>query len=395
MEIRFNTTIINTIDDITSLTYSFIKPGSKYDVLFTKEITDKYFEKHVRRFTVHDSIFNECSCINITVNYNDNTVREFTYDNISDLIFKQPSPQPVDSWIKRLLRTNTNTVYDDNNTDKTKIFKILKLKFNAAEDLDKSIKGSKNLIYYSVGGDTGFLDTLKLSVTSLLANGGNGFDLLFICPQSWTSNITAMMLELQTNVDYSFHIVDDTDDGIQVALNRFNIFDFSNIDEYSNVMYLDADIIINDDINSLFNVSVNDKLNTAYNENITKSWLNLYTSLKWLPAGDPFLSNSLSSVGFNSGQYVFKNTDSMKQHFTNLRWLVSVWPGEYFTDQAFMCTYFTFFGLCVPSLQPFVNLYNFGNKLTQPDSNKTLIHFIGWCQRPEAKLLAMQQYANL
>ena len=84
----------------------------------------------------------------------------------------------------------------------------------------------------------------------------------------------------------------------------------------------------------------------------------------------------------------------MKMHFDNLRWLSEVWPGEYFTDQAFMCTYFCLFGLTLTTLQQYVDLHHITLD-TEFEKNKVITHFIGNCQNAISKTSAMKQYAGL
>ena len=43
---------------------------------------------------------------------------------------------------------------------------------------------------------------------------------------------------------------------------------------------------------------------------------------------------------FNAGQFIFRNSIKMREHFNNLNWFMREWPGGYFFEQAFMCHYF-------------------------------------------------------
>jgi hypothetical protein len=43
---------------------------------------------------------------------------------------------------------------------------------------------------------------------------------------------------------------------------------------------------------------------------------------------------------FNAGQFLFRNSSRMREHFNNVNWFMKNWVGEYFFEQAFMCYYF-------------------------------------------------------
>jgi hypothetical protein len=55
-----------------------------------------------------------------------------------------------------------------------------------------------------------------------------------------------------------------------------------------------------------------------------------------------FIYDNPDIVPFNAGQFMFLNSSRMKEHFSNIRWLKSAWPDEYFYEQSFMNYYFVF-----------------------------------------------------
>jgi len=59
---------------------------------------------------------------------------------------------------------------------------------------------------------------------------------------------------------------------------------------------------------------------------------------------------------FNAGQFLFQNTQSMKAHFQNIKWMIENWSGDYFFEQCFMNYYFCKAGVAKESiLQDYVD----------------------------------------
>lgn len=398
MKIKFITKIIENISNILHVDYIFTTDAD-IKVIFTGEQIEAHLSKNVKYFVLHDKVASKTQRLQVVITYTDLTTDTFVFAPLKDiewvdpkLISTQTLPSTVD-WLKPLIRKNTNTVYEDTNFSKHTIFQILKSKANDAKTASGITKGTKNLVYYSIGGKLEFLDTLKLSLTTLFTKGGDNFDVLFICPQTWVDSINEIVSPYNRTVH--FLIVPEENDGIKITLNRIKIYDFESINTYKHILYLDADIIINGNIDPIFESTILKKLNTACNRNITTgNHRGVFHSLRYLPADDENLPNLELNRPFNSGQFSFKNSVQMKMHFDNVKWLSEVWPGEYFTDQAFMCTYFCFFGLTTPTLQQYVDLHHITLDAEFED-NKLITHFIGNCQNATSKTHAMKQYASL
>jgi hypothetical protein len=116
------------------------------------------------------------------------------------------------------------------------------------------INNSKNLIYYTVSGDKNYLQLLNLSIESLTIFGKYKGDILLICDQVIKDNIT---------IDYpnlKFMIVDEVDKNLSSG-NKLRIYEYENLSNYDNILFLDSDILIINDINIVFKESnlINDK----------------------------------------------------------------------------------------------------------------------------------------
>jgi ribosomal protein S17E len=103
------------------------------------------------------------------------------------------------------------------------------------------------------------------------------------------------------------------------------------------------------DLNIIFDTELEqEKLYTKSNLN-TKSTLSFTAAthgLMYLTEKDAqFIYDNTDIIPFNAGQYLFLNTYRMQQHFKNIIWLSSIWPGLYFFEQSFMNHYFALNGL--------------------------------------------------
>jgi len=344
---------------------------------------------------LHDDVFQQAT--NLTFNIS-STTGEISSINGHKIKFVDKSTQAkltteLKEKVDWLMRTNTNTKYSDTPLDKTTIYNILDFKAADANKYDDACIGTKNLVYFSVGGSIKYLDMLELCLGSIVTHKTSNFEFLFICPTSWQTRIAS--LSCLQNQTIHFHTVPHTTDGVEIAKNRTKVFDFSGIEEYQNIVYLDTDIIVTDDLQLLFDTIVPNKLNTAFNTDLADgAYKGVFHSLIFMP---PERFNLIRSIGcrpFNSGQYGIKNTASMKKHFENLNWLMRVWPGEYFTDQAFMSYYFCMYNLATETFQQHTELFNISFKNQTPASDKLLCHFIGHCQEALPKLERMSQYAS-
>jgi lipopolysaccharide biosynthesis glycosyltransferase len=109
-----------------------------------------------------------------------------------------------------------------------------------------------NLIYYSIGGNLELIELLKHSIESLRKFGEYTGDILIIsdsiCFESVKENFK----------DFDILYIQEESIGLKASINKLKIFNYPKIIEYDKIIYLDLDIIIQNNINTIFN-SINDK----------------------------------------------------------------------------------------------------------------------------------------
>ncbi len=193
-----------------------------------------------------------------------------------------------------------------------------------------------DLVYYTVGYNRTYIGVLSLSIQSLRKSGYAG-DILVICDESFLDECKDT-LQGHTVIFRSFS---DTKTPEQASINKLRVFEYERIDEYDRVLFLDCDIIVHMDVNTLFTRITNPSLLYVYTES-TKQELhnNLMWGLENYSAGDIDYFKANDIHVFNAGCFAFVRTDSMKEHFLHVQYLISQHRGRFFYEQSFMNVYF-------------------------------------------------------
>ena len=117
-----------------------------------------------------------------------------------------------------------------------------------------------NLIYFCVFNQEDKINILKLLIETLDKRGNinNGTtDILII-----TSPIFQPIIQNELscfNLKFQYYVL-DLKTRIETSCAKLHIFDYHDINNYDKILYLDTDILINSDINVLFNTEITDKL---------------------------------------------------------------------------------------------------------------------------------------
>lgn len=315
-------------------------------------------------------------------------------------------PPPVNQIICQerdipLLRINKHATRQNTPEDKRALMAELRTRYVAANQQPKKSVGLKSLVYYALGGSKDYLSLAYASLDSLNKHCPKpNFEVLFICPLSWRYELAAHPFAARTA--FHFHVVKDSEDGVEVSKNKCRIFEFSRLDEYRNVLFLDADILAVRDISFLFDQQINPSiLHVKCNE---KPSIHLYTTvyhgLRMFTRAEIMKLEEKKRFAFNAGQFLFVNTPYMRAHFDNVLWLMKEWPGYYFFEQSFLCQYFCGYDMATDELlQTKVLLVSarndeVNNSLKNLTSQHCLIHFIAPALEPEVKAKFIAEQAR-
>jgi len=168
----------------------------------------------------------------------------------------------------------------------------------------------KNLIYFSAFLDKGILQQLSLLLLSMvLYSKTDIFDILVITSPEFESEIQLMAtmynITIQTLI-YKCNTIEE------IVMSRLNIFNFPELEQYSRILYLDVDILIQGDLSILFNLELEDKIYGVHEHDLTIE----STS----HGGDFFDFSSIDkrTPAINAGVLLFNNSQNMKDLFNTI-----------------------------------------------------------------------------
>lgn len=277
-------------------------------------------------------------------------------DAIATAIQKLKSDCKIDSEfnavfkksIGKLLHKRSNFLYENTDEDKEVIFNTLYTKVDEVSTLSSTFNNTgKNLIYYSLYLSDQYVTLALKSLKSILDNTARtDFEVLFITDEPTKAKLISS--EITSRIPCNYLITKTPQTGVGASINKLLINRFERLNEFKKILYLDCDVICIKDIGQIFDNELNaNKLYVVRNDfNKIQSFCAMSHGLMYLTDKDArFIIDNTDVVPFNAGQFLFLNTEKMRAHFNNVRWLINVWPGFYFFEQSFMNHYFALNGL--------------------------------------------------
>lgn len=251
----------------------------------------------------------------------------------------------------------------------------------------------KNLIYVSVFYNKKYIELLKLLLQSLKQFGkiDENTDILILTNDSFEQEISLICQHLKINYiieSLNLHNV------IESKYSRFKIFDLpkTNVQVYNKILYLDIDIIVQKDINNIFNLNISNKLYARDEGNISGEFFGSFLFQEWFQEGHG-QNMDKKTRSFCSGVMLFKPCQEIKMLFQNtLNHIISYQNSG------------KKFGTCID--QPFINFNAIINNLHEidllshivtnsPDINthkETICHFAGNTCNFDVKYNAMIKF---
>lgn len=345
---------------------------------------------------IHDDVFNNCQNIRVEIHYSNDEIWSFNVDKNSLLEQKESSKVVKKNQFipQHLIKKNTNSNYIDTDSSKIEIFQELAKRAKSIKKT-KKIKTGKNLVYYSLF-DKGDDYVVLFARSCLSLNKSTSFDSILVI----TDQQTRAKIEKQTkdcNKTIIYQVIETPEDGIEASKAKTKIYDYEDIDKYENILFLDADTIAADSIDPIFELPLEyNILYTAHNKNLTYDYhyTSVYHGFKLIEDDVLEQIKNKDQMPFNAGQFLFKNSAKMKEHFNNVNWFMDVWPGEYFFEQVFMNRYFCSNLLTDARLfDPYIMLLPAGSMKHRSDK-ETILHFIGPALDGKAKNQHIDSYIS-
>lgn len=169
-----------------------------------------------------------------------------------------------------------------------------------------------NLIYICVFHKENYINLLKLLITSISVKANidkETTDILIMTSPSFHPLIVKKLEDF--NLPLHYYIL-DLHSLFDAACSRLNIFNYENIHKYNKILYLDTDILLNSDVNILFNLELSSEKLYALEEG------NIGSTSKGAVFFD-FTKYDINLSAFTSGILLFKNSDCMKSLFNTIQ----------------------------------------------------------------------------
>jgi hypothetical protein len=293
---------------------------------------------------------------------------------------------------EQLINTNYNWV--KNLTWQNQANKMLDEHILPTLITSNSLNSEKNLIYICIFGKEEYIQLTNLLLHSLYLYGNvnNLTTDLLVYTNSKFKNIIEKNICWIKYFNINFIINDSINTKLTACRSRFDIFNFDLVNKYNNILYLDTDIIINNDINLIFELCKEDKLYASY-----ESGFKIDDPIHGNNWGKRlFTQDELDKIedknGFNSGVLLFKNGPNVRKIFNNmLKDTRNLIETEIY-DQEFLNYHFLTTSLVDKYMLEVYTKNICNNPLGDLNYNKTILHF--YVQGFDEKLRMMNTFLN-
>ena len=254
--------------------------------------------------------------------------------------------------------------------------------------VEKELIVSDNyLIYFSTFFDKGYLKLLKYFLVSLkLFSKLESIDLLILTSEDFIIEINQLAKELQLKI---FIKTFNFNNMFEASAARLHIFEYENINHYNKILYLDTDIIIQDNIMKIFDCLKEDKLYAVKENNINTIGNGAFFF--------DFNKFNLNTPAFNAGVLLFKNSQNIRRvfkdinnHIENFNKQDSLKP--HCLEQPFVVYHFITNNLC--DIEVLIDKVYLASNTFPPTKNTSIIvsHFLWPIGNYKNKLLRMKEH---
>jgi len=242
-----------------------------------------------------------------------------------------------------------------------------------------------NLVYFAIGYNVKFVDLVDLAIRYMRLKNPT-ITVMVLCDECFmeTCRTTLPQGTLLFSLPNSTTVREAT-------MNKLRIFEAINNTDFKRIMYIDSDILIDRNIDSImYDITNEEKLYAFYeNTNIHSHTQENWSFKNYSEAYLEFFEEKKIYV-FNTGLFGFINTLKMKQHFQNTIDLIKTHQGDQFLEQSGMNVYFNKRDLVDGSLIT-SEVYNMYMPFDERCRNK-IIHFAGSPGNDETKLSNMRRF---
>jgi lipopolysaccharide biosynthesis glycosyltransferase len=232
----------------------------------------------------------------------------------------------------------------------------------------------KNLIYACVFYQSDYLILLEILLESIYKKGNiqPDTDILIITLPGFKDIIEPKIEYMKLPIKYYLLDIYDFYDS---CCSRLRLFEYEHIDLYDNILYLDTDVLINNDMNLLFKQEIDKtKLYAIVEGTINGCYWgsDLFDLTK--------VDNSIT--GFSSGVLYFKNSPEIRELFSVIKNHIQTYVGQHHSYPEGVDQPFFVYNAITRNQYDNQFLLEFGeNNPTGNENKKIIYHFpggIGW-----------------
>jgi lipopolysaccharide biosynthesis glycosyltransferase len=244
----------------------------------------------------------------------------------------------------------------------------------------------KKLIFITVFNNINYVRMLSLLVKSIYIYGNIDEKTSILIYTS--TNFKNLIEKSKFYSDKIHFFINDTYNTVDSACKaRLDLFDYSLIDNYNKILYLDTDILIQKNINFIFNLIEENKI-YAYGEgNITNDKYDFFGGITLFKNEH---HNFEDKTAFNSGVLLFNNCLEIKNLFQIIKTHILTNKTATFNDQPYIVYNAKKYNLINNTvLNSYIELTN-----QYPKTNKPILHISGGPGIYKNKLNIMLKYFN-
>lgn len=200
--------------------------------------------------------------------------------------------------------------------------------------------GKRNLVYYTIGGSPEYCNLLRFSLFTLYTNNENKetIDVMVMCDETYAKVLAKEQLPIR-----HLHITMMNETPVHASMRKTEIFEFKQLRDYDQVLYLDCDITINGSLSPIFDAVQRDDFvyvvpEGKHKEDHRKVWY--CPADKQIPDSQLAFYESKGIHTFNAGQFAFRPSEKTKELFSMIKKAKEAYdPRVHFYEQCFMNYY--------------------------------------------------------
>jgi hypothetical protein len=271
------------------------------------------------RFIIDSKLVNNWDTLGVSET---ERLKRFIADKKDELICFSAGPLSK-YWIPLCMKLNPNNMYMDvgasldifmkgstnrSYTNFNHPFSKEKCIFKDSLQFNTIVPKSKNLLYMCVFNNKDYVELLKILLVSLkLFSRLDGIDILVLTSEHLFPLINNISELIDTPISMKVCTFTELHECICA---RFTIFDYSHINQYEKILYIDTDIIVQNDIMKLFDIDIEDKIYALPEGTIEHEYHG-----GWF---FDFENIDKNTTGMNSGILYFRNTETARTIFKNI-----------------------------------------------------------------------------